>query len=155
MKKMTLLILAAVALMFFAATLYAGSPAKAPDIITLDSLKDKYEAVFFTHERHISFAGKCDTCHHEHNNSGSMPCKSCHALDTAAFKKSVTHNFTACKGCHGAYAPENPRMPGLKTAYHSLCFQCHRDMGNVGKDPKGCAELCHAQREVTLSRKSK
>ena len=155
MKKMILLFLTASTLMFFAAALYAGSPANAPDIITLDSLKDKYEAVFFTHERHTTLAGNCGTCHHEHGNSGSLPCKSCHSLDAAAFKKSVTHSFMACKSCHGAYSPANPKIPGLKVAYHSQCFQCHRGMGTVGKDPKGCTELCHAQREVTLSRKSK
>ena len=154
MKKVMLLILTAGTLVFFAATLYAGSPLKGPDMVTLDSLKDKYEAVFFTHERHTALAGNCGTCHHEHGNNGSLPCKNCHSLDAMAFKNSVTHSFTACKSCHSAYVPENPKMPGLKTAYHSQCFQCHRGMGNVGKDPKGCTELCHAKRDATLSKKS-
>lgn len=155
MKKMILLILTASTLVFFAATLHAGSAAKAPDIITLDSLSDKYEPVFFTHERHTALAGNCGTCHHEHGNSGTLPCKSCHSLDAASFKNSVTHSFTACKNCHGAYSPASPNIPGLKAAYHAQCLQCHKGMGNVGKDPKGCAELCHAPKKVAMGKKLK
>jgi hypothetical protein len=155
MKKTILMILAASTLVFLAASLYAGSAPKVPEVITLDSLTDKYESVVFTHGRHATLAGNCGTCHHEHGDSGKLPCKSCHSLDVSAFKNSVTHSFTACKSCHSAYAPENPKMPGLKVAYHSSCMQCHKGMGNVGKDPKGCAELCHAKRDVTLSKKLK
>ncbi|MCL5023215.1 MAG: cytochrome c family protein [Nitrospirae bacterium] len=154
MKKMILIVLIVSALLSFAASLYAGSPAKAPDVVTLDTLKDKYEPVLFTHERHTGLAGNCGVCHHEHGNNGSLPCKSCHSLDAAAFKNSVTHNFSACKSCHGAYSPENPGIPGLKVAYHTQCFKCHRGMGDVGKGPQGCTELCHAKRDVTMSKKS-
>lgn len=153
MKKMIIMVLVTGIVVLIAASLYAGGATKPPEVITLDSLTDKYESVMFTHERHAMIAGNCGTCHHEHGDSGKLPCKSCHALDVNVFKNSVTHNFTACKSCHAAYAPENPKMPGLKVAYHKTCLQCHRDMGNVGKDPKGCAELCHAKRDVTLSKK--
>ena len=153
MKKTILFILVAGGMVFLAVSLYAGSAAKPPDVITLDSLTDKYESVVFTHEKHAMVAGNCGTCHHEHGDYGKLPCKSCHALEANAFKNSVTHNFTACKSCHTAYAPENPKMPGLKVAYHDKCFQCHKDMGKVGKDPKGCTELCHAKRDVTPSKK--
>jgi len=155
MKKIIPLILTASTLIIFAASLSAGGPAKTPEIIVLESLSDKYEPVFFTHGRHTSFAGNCGTCHHEHGNSGTLPCKNCHSLDASAFKNSVSNNFLACKSCHGAYSPANPKMPGLKAAYHSQCLQCHRGMGSIGKDPKGCAELCHAKKEVTLSKKLK
>ncbi len=43
-------------------------------------------------------------------------------------------------------------MPGLKTAYHKQCFSCHRGMGNIGTDPKGCAEICHAKRAEKVSK---
>jgi len=150
MKKTLLLILAAATLILIASSLYAGSAAKVPDVITIESLTDKYEPVVFTHERHAALASNCGTCHHEHADNAKLPCKSCHSLDVAAFKNSVTNNFTACRCCHSAYSPDNPRMPGLKVAYHTQCMQCHKGMGNVGKDPKGCTELCHAKREITL-----
>jgi hypothetical protein len=51
----------------------------------------------------------------------------------------------ACKSCHTTADRDNARMPGLKTAYHKQCFTCHRGMGAIGTDPKGCAELCHAK----------
>jgi predicted CXXCH cytochrome family protein len=60
----------------------------------------------------------------------------------------------ACKSCHSSYDPANPNMPGLKTAYHSQCFQCHRGMGNVGIDPKGCTVMCHAKKEQKVSIKT-
>ena len=59
--------------------------------------------------------------------------------------KSVSQRFIPCNGCHADADPDNPGMPGLKTAYHRQCFTCHRGMGNIGTDPKGCAELCHAK----------
>lgn len=154
MMKMTItLVLSITICVFFAASLYAGNAAKPPEIVTLDSITAAYEPVFFTHARHTSFAGNCGVCHHEHGNSASLPCKDCHSLAPSVFKDSVTRNFLACKNCHGDYSPSNPKMPGLKVAYHSQCFQCHRGMGNVGLDPKGCAELCHARKEVKLSKK--
>lgn len=152
MKKI-LTVTFAISISIFAASLYAGNAAPSPEVITIDSLTDKYEPVFFTHARHISMAGGCGTCHHEHGNSGTLPCKECHSLAPSAFKNSVTRSFIACKGCHGAYSAANPKVPGLKVAYHSNCFQCHRGMGNVGIDPKGCTELCHARKEVKVSKK--
>ena len=155
MNKIIPLILMASTLILCAAPLFAEGPAKAPDIITLDSLSEQYQPVFFTHERHTSYAGNCGTCHHEHGNSGTLPCKNCHSLNAAAFKNSVTHSFMACKNCHGSYSPSSVKTPGLKAAYHTQCLQCHRGMGTIGKDPKGCAELCHARKELTLSKKLK
>ncbi len=152
MKKTILTILAAGVVILVAASIQAGSVPKIPDFITLDSLTDKYESVVFTHERHAALAGDCGKCHHEHGQNAKLPCKDCHSLDVAAFKNSVTHNFTACKSCHSSPSPENPGMPGLMVAYHSKCMQCHKGMGNVGKDPTGCTELCHAKRNTALSK---
>jgi hypothetical protein len=137
--------------LFIAAPVFAETPAKPPEAITLDSISDKFEPVIFTHERHASMASNCETCHHEHGNSGSLPCKDCHSISPSVFKDSVTRSFLACKNCHGTYSPSKPGMPGLKVAYHSKCFQCHRGMSDVGIDPKGCAELCHARKEVKIN----
>ena len=151
MKKIVFLIFILSACLFFVASLSIGNAAKLPETITLDSISDKFEAVIFTHETHATMADNCAACHHEHGNSASLPCKDCHSLSPSAFKSSVTSSFSACKDCHSDYSPSDPKMPGLKVAYHTKCFQCHRGMNNVGIDPKGCAELCHAKKEVKVS----
>jgi hypothetical protein len=153
MKKSIPVVLTMIISLFFVASIYAGNAVKTPDILTLGSLTEKYEPVMFTHSRHVTLAGDCGKCHHEHGNFGSLPCKDCHSLAPSAFKSSVTRNFMACKNCHSTPSPDNPRIPGLKVAYHTQCFQCHRGMGNVGTDPKGCTEICHAKKEVKVSKK--
>ncbi len=124
----------------------AASAASLPGVRVLGSISDKFKPVTFDHAKHVSIADGCATCHHQHQDSKKLNCKECHALDQAAFKNSVKSNFLACSSCHGAPDPAAPAMPGLKVAYHKQCFQCHRGMGNIGTDPKGCAELCHARK---------
>lgn len=143
MKKAVILVIALSFCFFFAKSIFAG---KNPGVVTLDTISDKYEAVRFDHEKHSSMSGNCGTCHHEHGNSGTLPCKDCHSVSPATFKNSVVNSFRACKNCHVIYDPKNPVMPGLKVAYHKTCFQCHSEMGNVGEDPKGCTEVCHAKK---------
>jgi hypothetical protein len=125
---------------------YLSSAASAPGMRVLDSLQNTYTPVKFDHPKHVSLAGNCSTCHHEHGIADGLPCKQCHALTPQNFKNSVTHSFMACKDCHGAFDRDNASMPGLKTAYHKQCFKCHRGMGDIGTDPKGCTEICHARR---------
>lgn len=143
------------ACLFFAASFSIGNAARIPENITIDSISDKFESVIFNHANHAEMAGNCATCHHEHGNSGTLPCKECHSLSPSVFKGSVTHSFSACSNCHSDYSPSDPKMPGLKVAYHTKCFQCHRGMNNVGIDPKGCAELCHSTKEVKVSKRLK
>lgn len=123
-----------------------AAPAKSPDVVTIDSLKDKYEAVRFDHAKHTSLAPDCGTCHHTHGTNSSLPCKECHDLSKEQFGNSVIKTFTACKKCHGSFDRSNPGMPGLKVAYHKKCFQCHRGMADIGTDPKACAGICHPKR---------
>jgi len=117
-----------------------------PGLIRLDSLMDQYEAVLFDHTKHISMADNCGICHHEHG-SNNMICMDCHSIDKSTFQHSVASSFMACRNCHDAFDRDNPGMPGLKAAYHQVCFDCHRGMSNVGIEPKGCAEICHAHKE--------
>lgn len=153
MKKFVSLFFLAVLCIFFATSLYAGN--SAPGIVQMDSLSDKYGPVRFDHSKHAAMANNCGSCHHQHGNNGTLPCKDCHAVTPAVFKNSVTQSFMACKNCHSTFERDAPNMPGLKTAYHRTCFQCHRGMGNVGVDPKGCAEMCHAKKEQQVSIKTK
>ncbi|HAM52241.1 MAG TPA: hypothetical protein DCP92_16685 [Nitrospiraceae bacterium] len=153
MKKIVILCFIFSICIFSGASLFAGNVAKSPEFATLDSIANKYEAVIFTHAKHASLAGRCGSCHHQHGNSESLPCKECHSLTRADFEKSVSQNFMACKNCHAGIDRTNPGMPGLKVAYHQTCFQCHRGMGNIGLDPKGCTEICHAKKEQIIGKK--
>ena len=127
------------------AAVVPGIAADGPGVRVLDSIKDAYTPVKFDHPKHVSIAGSCSACHHEHGIADGLPCKQCHAITPQTFKSAVSHSFMACKNCHGAFDRDNASMPGLKTAYHQQCFKCHKGMGNIGTDPKGCAEICHAK----------
>jgi hypothetical protein len=140
-------------ILFAAAYLSAGET-RLPGVRVLGNISDKFEPVTFDHPKHVSIAGKCDACHH-HGNGNSSSCKECHALSPSAFKNSVVNSFMPCTNCHGAYDRENAAMPGLKVAYHKKCFECHRGMGDLGLNPKGCTELCHAQKAPKVSMKAK
>jgi predicted CXXCH cytochrome family protein len=146
MRNTVLILLIATLCMVFAGSLYAGNPAEGPSITILDSLSDKFEPVRFDHAKHIGLAGNCGTCHHQHSNFSTLPCKECHSLSPDVFKKSVVNSFMACKNCHSSYDASNPKMPGLKTAYHEQCFGCHKGMGEVGEGPAGCTNMCHGKK---------
>jgi hypothetical protein len=117
----------------------------APRVVLIDSLADRYGGVIFHHEKHVSVAGRCSMCHHEHGNYETPVCRECHTLGVRDFRQTAEKGFLPCGKCHGTFNPEHPSMPGLKVAYHRACLQCHRGIANVGQDPKGCTELCHWQ----------
>lgn len=141
MKKAAML---SAVFILFTAFLFAAANADT-GLFKLNSLEDQYEAVQFDHAKHTSIADNCATCHHEHPGN-SLICMDCHSVSKSAFQNSVVRSFMSCKTCHAAVNRDNPGMPGLKDAYHRVCFDCHRGMGNVGVEPKGCAELCHAKK---------
>ena len=142
--------LTAVMILCVLAAAYVSAAADAPGVRVLDSIKDAYTPVKFDHAKHVSIAGSCSSCHHEHGIADGLPCKQCHAITPQTFKSAVNHSFMACKSCHGAFDRDNAGMPGLKTAYHKQCFKCHKGMGNIGMDPKGCAEMCHARKATRI-----
>ena len=126
-----------------------------PGMRTLGSISDQYTPVKFDHPKHVMIAGSCSTCHHQHQDVKKLNCMGCHALAPSVFKNSVKNNFTACSACHSTPDPSNPTVPSLKVAYHKQCFQCHRGMGDIGVEPKGCTEICHAQKASKLSMTTK
>lgn len=154
MKRLAILIILTIICIFFTASLYAEIT-NSNLFFNLDSISDKYEPVKFNHSKHISIAGNCGICHHQHGNSGTLPCRDCHSVSPSTFQNSVVNGFMSCKNCHGVFNPNMPGMPGLKVAYHRTCFQCHRGMGNVGIDPKGCTQMCHAKKEQRVSMKTR
>ncbi len=137
MRRSAIIALAACLWPLTLACFAAGNVAKSPDTITLGSIAKAYPPVVFSHGKHASIAGNCGACHHHHNNAN---CKDCHALNASA----VSSNFPACRNCHAMRDRGAPGMPGLEVAYHRACFACHRGMGNLGVEPKGCNEVCHA-----------
>jgi len=151
MKRGLVLFFAITLPLLFAVSLYAGSSVKVSDVITLDTIKDKYEPVTFTHKKHTDIVGNCGQCHHEHGNNSANPCKDCHAVTPSVFKQSLSSGFLPCRNCHTSPNPHKPQLVSLKVAYHSQCFQCHWGMGNIGTDPKGCTELCHALKGTKMS----
>ncbi len=149
MKKLLAGIVAA-AVALCAAVLWAGdakTPGRKglPAKLVLGSLTDQYEPVPFDHAAHIGLAGGCSDCHHQHGAGDMQACGTCHALSAAEFKRTVNlSRIRPCRECHpAAYHPEKLDRPILKAAYHRACFKCHKDVGSVGKDPKGCTEICH------------
>ena len=148
MKKITFITI--VLSLCLLAAAYLTSAASAPGMVVLDSIKDAYGPVKFDHAKHVAIAASCSACHHEHAIADGLPCKQCHSLTPQAFKNSVSHSFMACRSCHTTADRDNAAMPGLKTAYHQQCFKCHRGMGNIGTDPKGCTEICHAKKADKL-----
>lgn len=114
-----------------------------PKSLSLGSLSKVYEPVPFNHSGHVSSAGGCAGCHHQHGSVQVQTCVECHRIDPAVFKTSVdTTKFKPCGECH---APsDRPGRIGLKTAYHQACFKCHKeDVGSGVKNLKGCTEMCH------------
>jgi hypothetical protein len=119
-----------------------------PKVLLLGSLSQVYEPVRFNHSGHVSTAGGCADCHHQHGSADVRSCKECHRIDPSVFQKNVNAGMLKpCRECHTASAKPGSGIgrPTLKVAYHQACFKCHRgDVGTVGQDPKGCTEMCHA-----------
>jgi hypothetical protein len=148
MRRVLLSILTIGLTLFFAMSLAAKEEAP-PKVVILGSISKQYEPVTFNHETHVMAAGgaaNCSECHHQHPSVKNLSCKDCHAINSAEYEKSVINTFLSCRSCHGSYDLSNPGMPDLKVAYHRTCFKCHRGMGGIGIDPKGCTEICHARK---------
>ena len=59
---------------------------KKPGTIVLKHIMDQYGPVTFNHEMHVSIAGNCGTCHHQHDEKIKAACTECHSLSAGAFK---------------------------------------------------------------------
>jgi len=145
-------LLTAAGLKMTASDARAGS---GPGMRTLGSISDQYTPVKFDHPKHVMIAGSCAMCHHQHQDIKKLNCMGCHSIAPSVFKNSVKTNFMACSACHGAPDANNAAVPSLKVAYHKTCFQCHRGMGDIGADPKGCTEICHSKKASQLSMMTK
>jgi hypothetical protein len=164
-NRKTALAFAICLLTALAATLRAGAESapgqppgsrkgKMPGRLLLGSIAQQYRPVEFDHAKHVGIAGSCAECHHQHDGGRDLTCSGCHRIDAAAFRKDVNlARIRPCGECHPAsYRPENPGRPTLSAAYHRACIKCHREVGSVGRDPKGCVELCHQTNAQAMAR---
>lgn len=143
MKKATIIVMA-IALWIGISS--ASDPTTGKDIpkdLVLGSLSNIYEPVRLNHSGHISTAGGCADCHHQHDSTQVQSCSECHRIDPAVFKKNtIAGKLKPCGECHAA--TDKPGRIGLKTAYHKACFKCHQsDVGSGVKNLTGCTEMCH------------
>lgn len=117
-----------------------------PETIIMQSLEGEFGDVVFDHKMHAKEAKRCGSCHHHIGAEETRQCGECHAIEPSMFSATLVESFLPCKSCHRAFNPGAPRMKSLMVAYHAQCFSCHSEIGKIGKDPKGCEELCHEKR---------
>jgi hypothetical protein len=126
-----------------------GPAADLPKIITLGTLSKIYEPVRFNHAEHISYAGGCTECHHQHIGLQISPCLECHQVDSGAFRKNAkAGKLRPCSECHPASVQTKAvSHVELKAAYHDACMKCHKsDVGGGVKSLKDCTVMCHAMK---------
>ena len=82
--------------------------------------------------------------HNEHNAKAKIEsCTACHH-DFTKGKRVLTGKTSTdrrCSYCHMAQPGPEDTIPGLMTAYHTLCQDCHRAKA---KGPLKCSE-CHVK----------
>lgn len=126
----------------FVQPVYATRDYDPPEIVTIDTLKELYEAVDFDHATHMEIYS-CGSCHHHTtgDEATNTSCNTCHAGSESSDK-------VACIGCHTpeGFRPANSGKgvyhidkPGLKGALHLQCTGCHKENGG----PIECTD-CHA-----------
>ena len=143
MKKAAIITVAIALCIGGSAASEPASEGNVPKVIVLRSLSKVYEPVRLNHSEHISAAGGCADCHHQHGSVQVQTCSECHRFDPSAFRKNYdAGKLKPCVECHPAV--DRPGKIGLKTAYHQACFKCHKaDVGDGVKNLSGCTEMCH------------
>jgi len=114
-----------------------------PEMVKIDSMVDKYEAVNFPHRQIVRaiFSRVKDNkmAAYFHGNDVTL-CAGCHHNAPA------TLNPARCAACHGqAFANEQDGRPGLKGAYHGQCMACHKEMGIEEPAATDCIK-CHKKK---------
>ncbi|MBW6502822.1 cytochrome c family protein [bacterium] len=146
MRKATIILVAIALCIGVSAAGETTAVGNVPKVLVLGSLSKVYEPVRFNHPEHVSAAGGCADCHHQHGTVQVDACAECHPIDPSVFKKNLNvGKLKACGECHPASErPGSIARRGLKDAYHQACFKCHKsDVGSGVKNLAGCTEMCH------------
>jgi hypothetical protein len=114
-----------------------------PEIVTIDSLMNEYEAVKLPHRKIIQTMVEnikdnklANFFHHE---KGTV-CQGCHHRSPASKQP------PKCISCHGKpFNAKDPFKPGLMAAYHRQCFECHEAMG-IKKPVSTDCTACHPKK---------
>ena len=101
-----------------------------PATTTISAAAKKQPAVPFAHEKHVTRAKSCDTCHHTDKG----------------LTKETDKNVKKCSACH--LDPAKPTTPSMremslqKNPFHMLCINCHK---TGKKGPVACTG-CHVKK---------
>ena len=117
--------------------------AEIPEIVTINSLEDKYEAVKLPHRKIVlTMVGNIEDkklANFFHHEKGTV-CQGCHHHSPAAKQP------PKCISCHGKpFNAKDPFKPGLLAAYHRQCFECHDAMG-IKKPVSTNCTACHQKK---------
>ena len=155
MKQATILVVAIALLAGVSGAGETNGGGNVPKVLVLGSLSKVYEPVRFDHAEHISTAGGCEECHHQHRSMQVSSCLECHRIDSSVFQKSVNAGtLKACGECHAvSNRPGDRGRLELKAAYHQACFKCHKE--EVAGNPKGCTGMCHQTKVEEKGEKKK
>lgn len=109
-----------------------------PDVVRIQRLSQKYEAVDFPHQQVVNGLRariKGNGLSGFFHNGDETICQGCHHNSPASLHP------PQCQSCHSNQWDEKiPLKPGILGAYHRQCMGCHQQM-NIEK-PMGCTE-CH------------
>ncbi len=108
------------------------TPERAPNVITIDKLTNKYLPVIFSHKTHAqmsAMSGGCANCHHYNTAGPILPCTNCHSAERKR---------------------EDVSKPDLQAAYHRQCIDCHKEWSHS----TDCTS-CHMEKGSTLTQQAK
>jgi hypothetical protein len=128
MKK-TLILASLVAFVLAFAVAAAQTP---PTTVTISAAQSKQPPVTFAHDKHLTRAKTCDTCHH--TNKGMT--------------KETAKDVKKCSTCHldpkAANVPSMREMSMTKNPFHIRCITCHK-AATPKKGPVICTG-CHVKK---------
>lgn len=115
-----------------------AKPDDLPDQIVIDVLQDKYAASHFPHRKIVnrldSIVRGSSAAIHFHGSVETL-CAGCHHHTPVGTRP------LPCRACHTKSPHATRDRPGLKSAYHRQCMECHQKMGIK---TLGCTS-CHAK----------
>jgi hypothetical protein len=122
----------ALALTFVLSAAIAYAAQTPPATVTISAAKAKQPPVVFAHDKHMTRAKNCETCHHK--NKG--------------LTKENAKDVQKCSSCH--LDPKDPKAPSMremsltKNPFHITCVNCHK-AATPKKGPVACTG-CHVKK---------
>lgn len=108
------------------------SSKEGPDVVLINEMSDKYEGVVFSHKIHAQMSeisSGCSGCHHYNTSGPVLNCSKCHSKNRSR---------------------EDVSVPDLKSAFHRMCTDCHKQWSGEN----GCNTQCHKQKGTDIQNDS-